>query len=74
MVPVVGENKQPMHPLMTWWAVLYTLSTLARYRPAEWATYINVDRSPHAVPIERLLEEALSAGPRLTASTIRAVS
>ncbi|SCF48739.1 YaaC-like Protein [Micromonospora matsumotoense] len=73
LVPVVGENKHPMHPLMTWWAVLYTLSMLARYQPAEWATYINVDRSSHAVPIEHLLAEALSAVPGLIASTIRAV-
>ncbi|WP_143234554.1 YaaC family protein [Paractinoplanes atraurantiacus] len=74
LVPAVGSNKHPMHPLMTWWAVLYTLSMLARYQSAEWATYINVDRSPHAVPIEQLLQGALSAVPELIASTIRDVS
>ncbi|GIG02106.1 YaaC family protein [Catellatospora citrea] len=74
LVPAVGSNHKPMHPLMTWWAVLYTLSMLARYQPAEWATYINVDRSPHAVPIEQILQEALSAVPKLIASTIRDVS
>ena len=44
-----------MHPLMAWWAVLFTLSMLARYQPAEWAAHVNVDASRHAVPVERLL-------------------
>jgi hypothetical protein len=39
---------------MAWWAVLFTLSMLARYQPAEWATHVDVDTSSHAVPIERL--------------------
>lgn len=37
-----------LHPLMAWWAVLHALSMLARYQPAEWATHINIDDSPHA--------------------------
>lgn len=74
LVPAVGSNTQPMHPLMTWWAVLYTFSMLARYQPAEWANCIDVDRSTYAVPVERLLEDALAAVPRLIASTIRTVS
>lgn len=28
---------------MAWWAVLYALSMLARYHPAQWANRINVD-------------------------------
>jgi hypothetical protein len=73
--PAVANNaRRSLHPLMAWWAVLYTLSMLARYQPAEWAKHINVDNSPHAVPIERLLETAIGVVPRLIAETIDQVA
>jgi hypothetical protein len=73
LVPAVGGNDRPMHPLMTWWAVLYTLSMLARYQPAEWSEYVDVDRSTFAVSIEQLLSAALVVVPELVAVTIGAV-
>jgi len=59
-LPVLGAMKRELHPLMAWWAVLYALSMLSRYQPAVWGTLISVDSSRHAVPIERLLERAIT--------------
>jgi hypothetical protein len=73
LVPAIGNNNRPMHPLMTWWAVLYTLSMLARYQPAEWSEYVDVDRSSFAVSIEQMLSVALVVVPELIAVTIGAV-
>ena len=72
--PVVASHRQSLHPLMTWWAVLHTLSMLARYQPAEWASHINVDTSQHAVAIERLLKEAIRTVPCLVAEAIDQVA
>ncbi|AVV46750.1 hypothetical protein C6376_40870 [Streptomyces sp. P3] len=73
-LPVLSSLKRELHPLMAWWAVLYALSMLARYEPASWVTNISVDNSEHAVPIERLLERALTHLPVLIADTIAEVS
>ena len=43
LLPGAGGTGQSMHPLMAWWAVLFTLSMLARYQPAEWAAHVDVD-------------------------------
>jgi hypothetical protein len=73
-LPVLSPMKRDLHPLMAWWAVLYTLSMLARYEPATWVKLISVDDSQHAVPIERLLERAITHIPALIADTIAEVS
>jgi hypothetical protein len=73
-LPVLPSMKQELHPLMAWWAVLYTLSMLARYQPATWVKLISVDDSQHALPIERLLERAISHLPVLIADTITEIS
>ncbi|WP_406216794.1 YaaC family protein [Streptomyces decoyicus] len=73
-LPVLSPMDRELHPLMAWWAVLYTLSMLARYQPAAWVKLISVDDSHHAVPIERLLERAISRLPVLIADTIAEVS
>jgi hypothetical protein len=70
LVPAVGPNPGPMHPLMTWWAITFTLSMLARYQPAEWGRHIDVDASPYAVAIEKLLSRALEELPSLIRHTI----
>jgi hypothetical protein len=72
--PTVGANEKTMHPLMAWWAILHSLSMLARYQPAEWAAHINVDTSSYAVHIERFLRQALRVVPRLVLETIGQVS
>jgi hypothetical protein len=72
--PALGASGRSLHPLMAWWAVLHTLSMLARYQPAEWAEHINVDNSRHAVPLESILKRAIDIVPRLIAETIDQVS
>ncbi|MEU0839521.1 YaaC family protein [Streptomyces sp. NPDC005962] len=73
-LPALPPMKQELHPLMAWWAVLYSLSMLARYEPAVWGMLISVDNSQYAVPIERLLERAINHLPALIADTIAEVS
>ena len=63
--PGVGANADVLSPLMTWWALLYGLSHLARYEPAAWSNMLNHDRSPLGVPIERGLRRARIFMPRL---------
>jgi hypothetical protein len=59
----LGDPPRPTHPLMIWWAILYVLSMLTRYEPEGWAKVVDVNTSPDAVPVEFLLEEALSVIP-----------
>jgi hypothetical protein len=72
--PALGAADRSLHPLMAWWAVLHTLSMLARYQPAEWGTHINVDASPNAVQLEHILKEAISTLPNLIAEAIDQVA
>ncbi len=72
--PALGTADRSLHPLMAWWAVLYVLSMLARYQPAEWATHINVDASSQAVRLERILNEAIGTVPNLIAEAIDQVT
>lgn len=62
--PAVGGSK-PLPPLLTWWSLLYALSMFARYKPGRWTALLDVDRSANAVLIESILDEALTAVPRL---------
>jgi hypothetical protein len=61
--PAVGEPKQIVGAFSSWWALLLGLSSLARYRPAEWVRVLDVDRSDHAVLLERVLDRAEEALP-----------
>ncbi|WP_338704050.1 YaaC family protein (plasmid) [Streptomyces sp. Q6] len=72
--PAVTGLSRELHPLMAWWALLYALSMLARYQPAQWAHHINVDNSQRAVPIEKILEQAMEHLPVLIADTIEHVA
>ncbi|MEE1806766.1 YaaC family protein [Streptomyces sp. BE133] len=72
--PTIAGLPRELHPLMAWWVVLYALSMLARYQPAEWARLIDVDNSQHAIPIERILEQAMEHLPTLIAATIEEVA
>lgn len=72
--PAMSSTDSGLHPLMAWWAVLHSLSMLARYQPAEWSTQIDVDRSQYAVALEVLLSEALAVVPTLIAETIEQVA
>jgi hypothetical protein len=72
--PSLGGAGRSLHPLMAWWAVLHALSMLARYQPAEWSAHISVDSSSHAVPLERILKEAIGVVPLLIAEAIAEVA
>jgi hypothetical protein len=74
LFPAAGTAGRSLHPLMAWWAILYTLSMLARYQPAEWAGHINIDGSRHAVAVESLLKRAISLVPALIAEAIDQVA
>jgi YaaC-like Protein len=74
LFPEVVPGKGPLHPLMAWWGVLYTLSMLARYKPAEWAACIDINTSRYANAVEYLLEESRTAIPDLVNTTLRDVT
>jgi hypothetical protein len=63
ILPAVGIPPKEVHPLMVWWAILYTLLMLARYHPEAWTILTDVDRSEFAVPIEYLLDVAQDSVP-----------
>lgn len=64
-IPSVANNTSALHPLATWWAILYAMSMLARYSPAVWMTVLNPDRSPDAERIRHVLDTAIDALPWL---------
>jgi hypothetical protein len=65
LIPSIdGEGYVP-HPLQAWWLVLFSLSTFARYQPAQWREALDVDRSQVAVPLEHALDVALRVLPEL---------
>ena len=53
---IAGDR--PPSVLMTWWAVLFSLSQLARYAPAVWTQAITPDVSVLTVPVEEGLRLA----------------
>jgi len=61
-LPTIAEAASP-HPLMLWWALLLALSSLARYEPAAWTSAIDLDASPLAVSLERVLDIAAERVP-----------
>lgn len=60
-----GVSGVALSPLMTWWALLFGLSMVARYEPAGWVSALRYDESPLAAPLERLLEIGLDRIPEL---------
>lgn len=74
LAPAMPGAGIPSHALMAWWTVLFALSMLARYQPAEWTKHIDVDKSSFAVALEVVLTEALVSVPRIVDETIRSVS
>ncbi|MFE6459318.1 YaaC family protein [Streptomyces cinereoruber] len=69
-----GGDDREIHPLLAWWAVLYTLSMLARYQPGQRTVQIDVNRSKDAVALEYLLDSALAAVPELILAAIDEVT
>ena len=72
--PVLPGCRVEIHPILAWWAILFTLSLLARYHPDRWLRSINVDKSPDAVTVEHILNIAAGLCPSLTLLAIRQVT
>jgi hypothetical protein len=72
--PELDDSNLPAHPFLLWWAVLFTLSRLARYEPNVWLKLTSVSEDPSAVPIEYILNEAIRAVPELALNAILRVS
>jgi hypothetical protein len=60
--------------LLTWWALLFGLSMLARYEPAGWMKELDYDSSDLAAPLGELLEIGLHRVPELVLATVVATS
>ena len=58
LIPAVGDAPLPLSPLIAWWALLFALSSIARYEPATWTRALDVDASPLGVPLEDALDLA----------------
>ena len=65
LVPTLPGQETVLNPLMMWWTLLFGLSIFARYEPELWMEVLNVERSPLAVPMESMLQQALVAIPAL---------
>jgi hypothetical protein len=63
--PTLGQDGGEVSILMTWWAVLLALSSLARYEPARWQAALDVDRSGVAATLEEILDVAQERVPEL---------
>jgi hypothetical protein len=72
--PSMGGDKEALHPLLAWWAILFAPSMLARYQPETGTGYLAVDKSAYAVPLETLMARALLTCPVLLLHAIRSVS
>ena len=58
--PAIGDPPQLLGALETWWLLLLGLASLARYNPALWTAALDVDRSPLAVGLQRVLSGSRS--------------
>jgi hypothetical protein len=68
MRPDVGGSA--LNPLMTWWALLFGLSMLARYEPGVWVSALDLDRPGRAAQLAELMDQALQAIPILILDAI----
>lgn len=62
--PELSDNSSPSE-LITWWALLYALSMLARYEPAAWFRALAYDTSPLAAPLGELLRVGVEVVPEM---------
>ena len=69
ITPKLGTG-DVLAPIMLWWALLLALSSIARYQPEVWVSALNLNDSRAAVPIEEILDLALTAIPELVLQAI----
>jgi len=70
LLPAPPRSDQPFEPITAWWILLFGMSILARYDPALWSSALDLDRSDRAVPLGLILDEALTAVPKLIADAL----
>lgn len=70
--PEAGQSTRALHPLMSWWMVLYAFSILARYHPKEWTETLQLTTSKVASQVEFLLDGAVSLIPEMIARQLSA--
>ncbi len=63
--PGLGKDGGEISVLMSWWAVLLGLSSLARYEPASWRAGLDSDSSPISSLLEETLDHAQERVPQL---------
>jgi hypothetical protein len=68
--PLIGGGHESPSPLMTWWILLFGLSCLARYHPAEWTAMLDVDKSRIAAGLEAMLMDGLNTIPGLVLNAL----
>ena len=73
VAPALSGNDRPLHPLVSWWAVLFAASMLARYEPGSWLSALRIDQNDDAVALETLLDEAMVAVPWLLLEALQSV-
>lgn len=66
-----GVSGVPLSSLLTWWALLFGLSMVARYEPAGWVSALRYDESELAAPLEQLLDVGLDRVPELVLGALR---
>lgn len=63
--PTLPGEREQVSDLMLWWTLLFGFSIFARYHPGLWMEALAVDLSELAVPLEAVLDLALSVIPAL---------
>jgi hypothetical protein len=69
--PGLGVDGGEISLLMTWWAALLGLSSLARYEPALWRAGLDADSSKIAAMLEAVLDAGQARVPELIAHALR---
>ena len=63
-----------VNTLMSWWALLFGLSMLARYEPAGWVRALDLDQPGLAAQLGKLLDRAVEAVPKLVNAALTTAS
>jgi YaaC-like Protein len=69
--PGLGRDGGEISLLMSWWATLLGLSSLARYEPGLWRAGLDPDSSKIAAMLEAVLDAGQARVPELIAEALR---
>ncbi|TFD07001.1 YaaC family protein [Cryobacterium sp. TMT1-66-1] len=74
ILPALGASQDVLHPLASWWLVLFSLSMLSRYSPSDWSDVLDIRSSKIAAMVEDTLDIALAAVPQLIAESLHSLN